>query len=88
MTSSMDKRVRRLENTGGYRNPAVGLADRIEQVFRLRDEDPERAAREDEDQWAIMQEDYRAGRLKVWGCLRLYHALARIRRDTAGDAKL
>jgi hypothetical protein len=87
MTSSMDKRVRRLENTGGYRNPAVGLADRIEQVFRLRDEDPERAAREDEDQWAIMQEDYRAGRLHGLGP-RLYHALARIRRDTAGDAKL
>ena len=87
MTSSMDKRVRRLENTSGYRNPAVGLADRIEQVFRRRNEDPERAAREDEDQWAIMQEDYRAGRLHALGP-RLYHALARIRRDTAGDAKL
>ena len=78
MTSSMDKRVRRLENPGGDRKPMAGLAEQLQQAIRRHKEDPEGCAREADESWVRMQEEFKAGRLHGLG-LQLYQATARAR---------
>ena len=76
MTSSMDKRVRRLEKAAGDRKPMAGLAEQLQQAIRRHKEDPEGCAREADESWARMQEEFKAGRLHGLG-LRLYEAIVR-----------